>query len=269
MTNASSPLDVTGPSVDDAIANGLNQLKLSREAVDVEILDEGSKGLFGLGARDALVRLTPHNQTPAVSAPSASSSAPTITTPPEEPVAEVTETPMDENAVEETMEDMEELLQEEDEILSIARGTVTDLLEKMHVPAEITATYQESDDERRQRPSVLVEINGDDLSILIGRQAETLNALQYITRLIVSKELNRGIDLEVDVQGYRARRHEQLRRLARQMADQAVRTGKRQYLEPMAPDDRRIIHIALRNHAQVTTESQGEGTRRKVTIVPK
>lgn len=270
MTYASTPLEVTGATVDDALANGLKQLNIPREAVEVEILDEGSKGLFGLGAREAVVRLTPRPQTPT---PTVSASAPETSAPAEEPTSKATKNPMDENMAEEEaqemMEAMEELLQEEDEVLSVARGTVTDLLEKMHILADITATYQETDDERRQRPSVLVEINGDDLSILIGRQAETLNALQYVTRLIVSKELNRGVDLEVDVQGYRARRHEQLRRLARQMADQAVRTGKRQFLEPMAADDRRIIHIALRNHAQVFTESQGEGSRRKVTIVPK
>lgn len=274
MTNVSSPLEVTGSTVDDAIATGLKQLNLTRDAVDVEILDEGSKGLFGLGARDASVRLTPHTPAPAVSPPPTSSPTPQVPAPAEVPVSQEAPAPTDEedlafNTDEETMEDMANLLDEEDEVLGVARGTVTDLLDKMHIPAEITATYQETDDERRQRPSVLVEINGDDLSILIGRQAETLNALQYITRLIVSKELNRGVDLELDVQGYRARRHEQLRRLARQMADQAVRTGKRQFLEPMAADDRRIIHIALRNHPQVFTESQGEGSRRKVTINPK
>jgi spoIIIJ-associated protein len=170
---------------------------------------------------------------------------------------------------EEEPKSMDAMDLEEDEVLTVARETVVELLQKMHIDADVTAVYQEQEEDRRHRPNVMVEINGDDLSILIGRQAETLNALQYITRLIVGKELNRGVDLEVDVQGYRIRRNEQLRRLARQMADQAARTGKRQYLEPMASDDRRIIHIELRNHAQVFTESMGEGDRRKVTIVPK
>ncbi|HNB52370.1 MAG TPA: RNA-binding cell elongation regulator Jag/EloR [Anaerolineales bacterium] len=264
MTTANSH-ESTGSTVEEAITHGLTHLNLPREAVEIEILDEGSKGLFGLGAREAVVRLTPRVSPPAA----VSQPAPT-------PIQATTETPKemdmdDESMSEDDLEEMEDLEMDiqEDEILTVARETVTDLLQKMHVDADVVATYQPQDDDHRQRPNVLVEVNGDDLSILIGRQAETLNALQYITRLIVSKELNQGVDLEVDVQGYRARRHEQLRRLARQMADQAIRTGKRQFLEPMAPDDRRIIHIALRNHPQVLTESQGEGTRRKVTIVPK
>lgn len=264
MTNANAPLESTGSSVEDAIVNGLNQLSLPREAVEIEILDEGSKGLFGLGAREALVRLTPHR--PPASAHAASHSQPEGSP---ERLKEETVLAEDEEEAVAAVEAIEEPDFVEDEVLTSARETVTELLQKMHVEAEVFATYQEQEDDHRQRPSVLVEVNGDDLSILIGRQAETLNALQYITRLIVSKELNRGLDLEVDVQGYRARRHEQLRRLARQMADQAIRTGKRQYLEPMAADDRRIIHIALRNHPQVLTESIGEGIRRKVTIAPK
>jgi spoIIIJ-associated protein len=256
MTSQISSLEATGPTVEDAIADGLKTLHLSRDAVEVEILDEGSRGLFGLGAREALVRLTPRLAAPV----------------PQPAPTSVEELPAEEESTDAAPlleEDLEDLDFQEDEILTTARETVTELLQKMHVDAEVIATYQEQEDDHRQRPSVRVEVNGDDLSILIGRQAETLNALQYITRLILSKELNQGIDLEVDVQGYRARRHEQLRRLARQMAEQAVRTGKRQYLEPMAPEDRRIVHITLRNHPEVQTESQGEGTRRKVTIVPK
>ncbi|GAB4578093.1 MAG: protein jag [Anaerolineales bacterium] len=261
MTNANFSLESTGLTVEDAITHGLQELNLSRDAVEIEILDEGSKGLFGLGAREALVRLTPITAKPTSvpqPSPAASPSVEEATPPVEADLDEIDET-----------EALGEMDYQEDEVLTTAREVVTELLQKMHVDADVVATYQPQEDDRRQRPSVLVEVNGDDLSILIGRQAETLNALQYITRLIVSKELDRGVDLEVDVQGYRARRHEQLRRLARQMADQAIRTGKRQYLEPMAPEDRRIIHMELRNHPRVTTESMGEGNRRKVTIFVK
>jgi spoIIIJ-associated protein len=107
------------------------------------------------------------------------------------------------------------------------------------------------------------------LSILIGRHAETLNALQYIASLIISKEIGRSIPLVVDVEGYRARRESQLRQLARRMAEQAVRTGRRQVLEPMPANERRIVHIELRDHSEVTTESVGEEPRRKITIIPK
>ena len=116
---------------------------------------------------------------------------------------------------------------------------------------------------------VMVDIQGKDLSILIGRRSETLNALQYITSLIVSKELNRWVPLMIDVQGYRSRRERQLRQLGRRMADQAVQTGKKQVLEPMPANERRVIHLELRDNAYVTTESTGDEPFRKVTIVPK
>jgi len=136
------------------------------------------------------------------------------------------------------------------------------------VRARVSARYLRVPDEAEQ-PTVLVEIQGNDLSILIGRRSETLNALQYLTNLIVGKELGRWLPVLIDVQGYRARRERQLRILARRMAEQAVHTGRRQVLEPMPPDERRLIHLELRNHPQVTTESIGEDPNRKVTIVPK
>jgi spoIIIJ-associated protein len=120
----------------------------------------------------------------------------------------------------------------------------------------------------KDRPGILVEIFGDDLSILIGKQAETLNALQYITRLIVGKEVGHGVNLSVDVEGYRSRREKSLRQLAQRMADQAIKTGRRQMLEPMPANERRIIHIELRDNDEVTTSSVGEDPRRKVTITP-
>ncbi|HOV05793.1 MAG TPA: R3H domain-containing nucleic acid-binding protein, partial [Anaerolineaceae bacterium] len=107
------------------------------------------------------------------------------------------------------------------------------------------------------------------LSILIGRRSETLNALQYITSLIVSKELNRWVPLMIDVQGYRNRRERQLRQLGRRMAEQAVQSGRKQTLEPMPANERRVIHMELRNHPQVYTESVGEEPNRKVTILLK
>jgi spoIIIJ-associated protein len=151
---------------------------------------------------------------------------------------------------------------------SIAQAIVSELLEKMDVHrAEVEATIITPEDEQ-DRPGVLVEIFGDDLSILIGKRAETLNALQYITRLIVGKEIGHGINLNVDVEGYRSRREQSLRQLARRMASQAVKTGRRQMLEPMPANERRIVHIELRDNDEVTTSSVGEEPRRKVTISP-
>jgi spoIIIJ-associated protein len=116
---------------------------------------------------------------------------------------------------------------------------------------------------------VQAEIHGQDLDILIGRRAETLQALQYLVSLIVGKEIEDWVHVVLDVEGYRQRREQQLRRLAARVAEQAIRTGRRQVLEPMPAAERRIIHLALRNHPDVTTQSIGEEPNRKVVIIPR
>jgi spoIIIJ-associated protein len=156
---------------------------------------------------------------------------------------------------------------QEEVVLDVARATVEELLEKMGVEASVSASFGEAEDERSRIP-LIVDISGEDLSILIGSQAETLNALQYIANLIIGKELGRSAPLIVDVEGFRKRRAQELSRLARSMANQAVQSGRRQVLEPMPANERRLVHIALRDYPGVTTESIGSDPRRKVTIIP-
>jgi len=246
MSAEKTTLEVIAPTVEEAIQKGLNELNLSEEAVEVEVLDPGTRGLFGLGSRQARVRLT-------------------VRTEPEKVVeASVRQTG---TLVEEgrtASEDGGDGIPQDD-ILSTARQTVMELLEKMKIKAQVTATIKPAED-KDDEDTVLVNIEGDDLSILIGRRAETLSALQYITSLIVGKRLNRWVPLMIDVQGYRARRERQLRVLARRMAEQAIHTGRRQVLEPMPANERRVIHLELRDHPQVATESIGEDPNRKVTI---
>jgi spoIIIJ-associated protein len=103
---------------------------------------------------------------------------------------------------------------------------------------------------------------------LIGRKGETLAALQRIVRLIVGSRFARWVHLVVDVDGYKQRREESLRRLAGRMAEEAVRSGRTVVLEPMPPYERRIVHLALREDVDVRTQSVGTGNRRRVTIIP-
>jgi spoIIIJ-associated protein len=114
-----------------------------------------------------------------------------------------------------------------------------------------------------------VDVRGSDLSVLVGRRSETLNAFQYVASLIIGKETQQFVHLVVDVEGFRARREKQLAQMAERMADQVAKNGKKQTLEPMTSAERRIVHIALREHPAVTTESTGEEPHRKVVIVPK
>ncbi len=236
-------IEVIAPTVEEAIAQGLNQLGVTRDDVEVEVLDPGSKGFLGLGGRQVRVRLTIKDSPAAAPA----QPQPADATP-------VTETP----APAETG----------DPILDLTCNTVRELLTLMKIEGTVSARYGEPD-EGSEHPPVLVDIHGKDLSILIGRRAETLSAFQYVVGLIVGKEAGRYLQVIVDVEGYRGRRERQLRQLARRMAEQAVRSGRRQVLEPMTAAERRIVHLELRGHPDVETLSVGEEPTRKVTIVPK
>ena len=266
MTKESrATLEIIAPTIEEAVEKGLRELGVSRERVEVEVLDEGSKGLFGLGNRQARVRLALINDAPAAPKPQETPAASFRQETAPEPVQEVE--PEDEDEDEDEDYESEET-HDLDNARSIAQAIVSELLEKMDIHrAEVRSTIVEPEDPK-DRVSILVEIFGDDLSILIGKQAETLNALQYITRLIVGKEVGHGISLTVDVEGYRARREQNLRQLARRMASQAVKTGRRQMLEPMPANERRIIHLELRDNKEVSTSSVGEEPRRKVTTIP-
>ncbi len=258
MNDKRTNLEIIAPTVEEAIEKGLDDLGVSRQSVDIEILDEGSKGLFGLGNRQARVRLTikPELGEPGM-----------VALPAEFETTQ--EAPLPEQKIEGDEVELEEEppFLGDDYVLDIARDIVSELLEKMRVRATVTAEYLPSADAHSRVP-VRVNVQGDDLSYLIGRQAETLNSLQYISSLIINKEIGRSIPLIVDVEGYRNRRENQLRQLAHRMADQAVSTGRRQVLEPMPANERRIVHIELRENPNVTTESIGEEPRRKVTIIP-
>ena len=256
-------VEVIAPTIEEAIAKGLDELGVSEDAVDIDILDPGSRGLFGIGSRQARVRLIVKSGTQTDLNTAKKPATRTAYQPPafaEEASGTQATIPANES--------VEQSQDKEDITLYVARETVVELLEKMKVRATVKAYYGEPD-EAQSRVPVCVDINGKDLSILIGRQAETLNALQYISSLIASKEIGHSIPMVVDVEGYRKRRQQQIRYLARQMAEQATKTGRRQVLEPMPANERRIVHIELRDNPSVTTESVGEEPRRKVTIVPK
>jgi spoIIIJ-associated protein len=265
MSLEKTTLEIIAPSVEEAVNRGLSQLGLPSEAVEVEVLDPGSHGFLGIGSRQARIRLRikDESQSKAEGTPAPQSKAqPVVPTPAPGPA--VTAEPVRQKATPAA----KPAAAEDDQKLKVSIQVVHELLERMKVTAEVTARYVETSDPKEESV-VLVEIQGDDLSILIGRRSETLNALQYIASLIVGKELGEWVPMMIDVQGYRARRERQLRQIARRMAEQAIHTGKRQVLEPMPANERRIIHMELHDHPQVTTESLGDEPNRKVTIFPK
>lgn len=254
MERKNGNVESNGRNVEEAIENGLMELGLSREDVEIEILSQGSRGVLGLGAEDARVVITPiarsrttekqDDEEPAIEKPAVEKS-PEI----EKPVA------------------AGEAETSREEIERIARDSLDTLLEHMSVtatvvPKEPSGFMAEGDNP----PPVVLDIHGDDLGTLIGRRAETLNALQYIVRLIVNHRIHRWYNIIIDVEGYKERRENQLSRLALRMADQVLTTQKPVVLEAMPPYERRIIHLSLRDHSEVATHSIGEGDSRKVMI---
>jgi spoIIIJ-associated protein len=247
MNDQKTTLEVIAPSVDEAVERGLDQLGLPRNAVSVEILDEGQGGFLGIGARQVRVRLSINDlNTETVEPAESKKSVESVKIAAEEP----------------ELEDFEDELEE----AKVRAGRIVEeLLKKTQVDAKVAARILEPEDDK-DNPMVLVEVTGKDLSILIGRRAETLNSLQYVSSLILNQQLGKWMPLMIDVQGYRFRRERQLRQLARRLADQVVATGRKQVLEPMPANERRIIHLELRYHPFVTTESMGEEPKRKATI---
>ena len=273
-----------GKSVEEATETGLAALGLKRSQVEIEILSRGSRGLLGFGAEDARVRITriptaeketpapkretsapkpeaaaPKQPKPAKPAPPPSAdkpAAPSKSAPPEpRPAAPAATEPAAET--------------DEADAGAIAAELLQGMLDRMDLRARVgVVEYRGVLDDDQDAP-LMLNIEGEDLGILIGRRAETLAALQYLTRLMVNHRVHRWVNLVVDVEGYKARREEQLVRLAERMAERVVSTGRAVALEAMPPRERRIIHITLRNHPQVTTQSVGEGEQRKVTIIPR
>ncbi len=216
-------LESHGKTVEEATLRGLEQLGLSREEAEVTVIREGRSGLFGLGAEDAIVRITPRKK--AVATPQGSD----------------------------------------------AESAAKDVLEKFLVlfGVEGTVTSETHPEENEEGPTVSLDVNGEDLGILIGRRGQTLSALQYIVRLIVSRQIDSWIPIVIDVEGYKERRARALQSFALDMAERVKARGAPFTLEPMPPYERRIVHMTLANHSHVTTESIGQGEERKVVIRPK
>jgi len=231
-------VDVSAKTVEEAIEQGLQALGVSRDVVEVDIVKEASRGILGLGATDAVVRLTVRD--------SSVSSSPAATSEQARMTEEVDESKM---------------------VLQVGREVLTKLLDGMGLEAEVVEG--ESGANFDEDPPIVLDIVGRDLGLLIGRRGETLQALHFLTRLITGRKLGRRVNLAVDVEGYKARRERSLMEMAQRMAAQ-VKQDKRSFVfEPMPANERRILHLTLRDDPDVSTQSIGEGNRRKVMVILK
>jgi spoIIIJ-associated protein len=153
------------------------------------------------------------------------------------------------------------------DVFDIAKEVLETMLRNMGVSA--TVALPETSQDAAAEGGIPFDIEGDDAGLLIGRRGETLSALQFLVNLIVSRRVQNKVSTNIDIEGYKERRNEQLRGEAKRMADRATQTGRTVTLDPMHPRERRIIHLALSDSRKVTTESIGEGDDRRITIIPK
>lgn len=163
-----------------------------------------------------------------------------------------------------------ELSENKDDITEVAKSVLETLLNLMGVSASVmpSATLL-VEGEAGDTTSVTLEINGEDLGILIGRRGQTLSCLQYMIRLIVGHQTKVWLPITIDVEGYKRRRYDALQALAWRVAEQVKAEGVQFAMEPMLAYERRVIHLALVDHPDVTTQSSGEGEARKVVVLLK
>ncbi|NPV08977.1 MAG: protein jag [Anaerolineae bacterium] len=249
MVGSDEGVEVVGRTLDEAVQKGLEHLQLRRDQVDIQILSDGARTLLGFRPGQARVRVTPKRAPAPPRQHPRRAVEPTLASEAEKPP---------EN--EEEPEEPEELAPDQE--ADVAARLLQEMVRRMGIRARVQVELPTEDQPLR------LNIVGRNLGILIGRRGETLSALQFLTRMMASHQLHKWINLIVDVDDYRKKREESLRRLAVRMAQMAVETGKVQELEPMPPAERRIVHIALRDFDGVRTESQGEDENRRVTIVP-
>ena len=281
MDPRNKTVEVSARSVDNAVAQALRQLGLKREEVDIEVIKQGSRGLLGLLSEDALVRVTPKRwHEPLPEAEPEAESRHLVGTPSRpdragEAEPEEVELPSRPSPTPQQEAESRHLVGTPsrpdgagEEIARIGAEVLQNLLGGLDLKTRVTA--EETPPGSQNRPdSVYLNIGGDGLGVLIGRRGATLNDLQYLTCLLVSRRVQRWPNLVVDVERYKARREKSLVELAKRTAERVRTTAQPLPLEPMPPNERRIVHLALRDDPDVYTESSGEEEERKVVIRPK
>jgi spoIIIJ-associated protein len=230
-----------GKSVDEAIVAAMRSFRVSFEELDIQVLAEGSKGLFGLGGK--LAKIKARLSTGETDELEASDD---LTE--EEEASAANESPVQTSAVVEAPR----------QVLEEMQGILAEILKNMNMPNEI-----------KLRDDGVLEVIGDGSGLLIGKHGQTLDALQFVLNRIANKNREEPVHVSIDTEKYRERHIEHLRSIALKMGEKAKRTGRSVSLEKMNPYDRRIIHLALKNEAGINTKSIGEGVFKKVVIVPR
>jgi spoIIIJ-associated protein len=284
-------VEIQAISVDEAVRLALEELQLGHDDVDIEVLSEEGPGEDA----EALVRVTAKGQAsqpiPRVSQPPQPQGARSNrsrhrgrggagedngnshrnggnkdwlggrTSPGDRPSRRGTPPPAQDGI----LPDRVDAEQEQE-----AKAIVSGLLQHMGIEADVIAIDNPSSVplSPEDPPTIFLDVLGRDLGMLIGRRGEHLSQLQYLINTLVNRKLGNWTRVIIDVEGYRSRREESLIGLAERVARQVARSGRSIVLEPMPPNERRIIHLTLRSHPDVSTHSSGEGAQRRITVEP-
>ena len=226
-------IESEGDTIDEAIDNALKKLGAGRDKVTVDVLSEGRKGILGFGAQKARIRAALRR--PGVDLKSAESSA--------------GELPM--------------TAEEASAIAAKAQGVLSEILNLMGVKASIETRAGEKGEE------TILEIRAENSGLLIGRKGQTLEALQYlVTRIAGERPGGEGPQIIVDIENYRERRRKSLEDMALRLGEKAKRQRKTVTVDALSAADRRVIHAALQDDPWVTTKSLGQGSYRRLLIIP-
>ncbi|MCH8920913.1 MAG: protein jag [Chloroflexi bacterium] len=263
---ANESVEVSAKSVDEAIDEALEELGLKRQQVEIEILTAGKPGLFGIGGEQARVRVTALEE--GTARPMAEPDVEDTARPMAEPEEEDTARPMAKPAMEGEEPPEIEIKDVASPEVDLASDHLSQLLAFMEIDGEVSVRAPETPGDGLGRASAVLDVDGDDLGLLIGRRGTTLAALQYIINLMVSRKMGSRVLISLDIEHYRRRREDSLTGLAQRMADRVRKSGRSLTLEPMPAGERRIVHLALAEDSAVTTGSVGEGDGRKVVIYP-
>lgn len=206
-----SAIEIEGKSVDEAIQLACQRLNLPAEQLDIEVVSQGSAGIFGIGTRKAKILASPKQTS-------------------------------------------------DDSSLAEAKAILETILSYVNIPATVQASWEVE--------QIKLDISTNGSGLLIGKRGQTLHSLQYIVNKIFNKQSSRKVHIVIDTENYRDRRRQALTEVALQLAGRAKKSGKPAISSPLSAYDRRIIHLALKDDHELRTKSKGEGSLRKVMVLP-
>ena len=263
-------ITVSAKTLDDAITEALIQLGVTSNQLDYDVIEKGSSGFLGIGAKQAVIkarRKKEEKQEKAVEKDiekpvfkkAEKKSEKKIEKRPEK-VSEKSASPVYTDKIKEPEEKKEsELAKVEESTIKACEEFLFNVLKTMDMEVEITSVVD-------GEGALSIDMKGKNMGILIGKRGQTLDSLQYLTNRVANKMQDGYVRVKLDTEDYRRRRKETLESLAKNIAHKVKRTRKTVSLEPMNPYERRIIHSALQADKSVTTHSEGEEPYRRVVV---